>query len=391
MTVLSSPLLRLSSAVLASSLLLGCPASMRELRDDNNMLQQRVFQYQQDYDSLENAYNQAVVQRNQLEVQNQDLNNQLTVLKERVTGLQNLMTNQQRSQAETLVSDIESRVARENQLKLDLDAALAQVETAANEKVLVESKLKEMETLMAQQEASIQDLESRLAQLGQNSEILVTERDSARSERDDFRRQLTSLTSSKDDVTKELASLSEQLRDREKEITTLKRDLDVSKTSLEQASQQSTTSAKNREVVLSTLKSKLGTLEKNGSLTIIEENNPTVRLTTDGLFQPGTVLLTTDGRALIKEIGDALQGLEYSQIVIEGHTDSDPVKNLPFVDNWDLAASRASSVTRALSVRNDIQSRKLKAVSRAFFDPVASNDSAEGKRKNRRVDLVIIP
>ncbi|MGF1571816.1 MAG: OmpA family protein [Sumerlaeia bacterium] len=391
MPLATAPFLRISSAILASTLLLGCPAGIRQLRDDNNMLQQRVFQYQQDYDSLENAYNQAVQQRQQLEIKNTELNTQVTVLKERITSLQNLMTNQQRNQAETLVSDIESRVERENQLKLDLESALAQVETAANEKALVESKLNELQTLIAQQESTIADLESRLSLLGKNSELLVTERDSARSERDDFRRQLTSLNSSKDEVTKELASLSEQLRDSEKEITTLKRELDSSNASLQQNAQASVNTQKNREQLLTKFKSTLASLSKNGSVLIVEEPNPTIRLTSDGLFQPGTVLLTTDGRALIKEIGDALQGLEYSQIVIEGHTDSDPVRNLPFVDNWDLAASRASAVTRALSVRNDIQSRKLKAVSRAFFDPVASNDTADGKRQNRRVDIVIIP
>lgn len=391
MRALSVPVLRFSAALLATTLFVGCPASMKELRDDNNMLQQRVFQYQQDYDSLEGAYNQAVEQKAALETQNQDLTNQLTILKERVTGLQNLMSNQQRNTAETLADDIEARVARENQLKLDLEAALGSIESAANEKVLIESRLQEMEGLMAQQEATITDLETRLASLGTNSELLVTERDAARSERDDFRRQLTSLTSSKDEVTKELATLSEKIRDSEKEITTLKRDLDVSQTNLAQSTQATASSKENREKILAALNTKLAALAESGVLTIVDQPNPTVRLSSDGLFQQGTVLLTTDGRARIKEVGDALQGLDYAQLIIEGHTDSDPVKNMPFVDNWDLAAARASSVTRALSVRNDIQSRKLKAVSRAFFDPVASNDSNDGKRKNRRVDLVIIP
>jgi chemotaxis protein MotB len=385
--------LRLSViAALAPALLFTACTTTRELKDNNNMLQQRVFQFQQDYNALEIAYNQTVAERDQLAGRNQELTTEVTVLKDRITSLQNILSANQIQQADELKKDIEARVKRETELKLQLDDALGKLESAANEKTLVESQMRERDAEIALQNATLDDLELRLDTLGKNSELLLTERDAARSERDDFRRQLTSLTSSKDEVTQELAKLSEQLRDREKEITTLKRDLDLSKAEASSAIANARTTSQNRELLMKTLQEKLAPAIAAKQLQLLQvEGNPTVRLTSDGLFQSGTVLLTSDGRERIRLIGDALIGLPYTEILVEGHTDSDPVKNMPFVDNWDLAAARASSVTRALSVRNDVQSGKLRAVSRAFFAPVGANDSSEGKRQNRRVDVIIVP
>ena len=72
-------------------------------------------------------------------------------------------------------------------------------------------------------------------------------------------------------------------------------------------------------------------------------------------------------------------------ISVEGHTDDIPVARR-YASNWELAAARASSVVR-LMIELGVDPTRLKAVSRAEFAPVASNDTDEGRAKNRRIEI----
>ncbi len=72
-------------------------------------------------------------------------------------------------------------------------------------------------------------------------------------------------------------------------------------------------------------------------------------------------------------------------IAVEGHTDDVPVARR-YASNWELAAARASSVVR-LMIELGVEPDRLKAVSRAEFAPVASNDTDEGRAKNRRIEI----
>ncbi|MHC5077322.1 MAG: OmpA/MotB family protein, partial [Planctomycetota bacterium] len=76
------------------------------------------------------------------------------------------------------------------------------------------------------------------------------------------------------------------------------------------------------------------------------------------------------------------------QIDVVGHTDSDPIKKSSWQDNWELSAQRALSVLRYL-VKQGISSEQIRAVGRGESQPIASNSSASGKARNRRVEIVV--
>ena len=75
---------------------------------------------------------------------------------------------------------------------------------------------------------------------------------------------------------------------------------------------------------------------------------------------------------------------------VEGHTDNIPIKYSGWKSNWELSTARATSVLHYL-VEKGVSPDKLAAIGYGEFRPVASNDSAEGRRKNRRVEIVILP
>jgi chemotaxis protein MotB len=115
----------------------------------------------------------------------------------------------------------------------------------------------------------------------------------------------------------------------------------------------------------------------------------TVTLSDKILFDSGKATLKKSVIGELDHIQSVLQS-KYSgrQIDVVGHTDSDPIKKSPWKDNLQLSTERANSVIRYLT-EHGIPKDKLQAVGRGDTQPVASNATASGKAKNRRVEIVV--
>jgi len=109
-------------------------------------------------------------------------------------------------------------------------------------------------------------------------------------------------------------------------------------------------------------------------------------------FDSGQANLKDTGKAVLKKVGDALKGYEDKVIRIVGHTDNVPItKSLQkvFPSNWELSVARATTVVRYLQ-EVGIPPERMVASGRAEYQPIASNDSAEGRKKNRRIEITLI-
>jgi chemotaxis protein MotB len=102
------------------------------------------------------------------------------------------------------------------------------------------------------------------------------------------------------------------------------------------------------------------------------------------LFSSGSAKLNQQGIEVLQKVGERLTGISNS-IEVLGHTDDKPISGR-YPSNWELAAARASSVVR-LFAGVGVDPRKLRAVSRGEHDPVASNETAEGRATNRRIEI----
>lgn len=105
------------------------------------------------------------------------------------------------------------------------------------------------------------------------------------------------------------------------------------------------------------------------------------------LFKSSEATLTASGEALIKRLVPVLKQA-VGLILIEGHTDNLPIKSAQFPSNWELGASRATSVLHYL-VSQQLDSRHLRATTYADTMPIADNSTAAGREKNRRVNILI--
>lgn len=113
-----------------------------------------------------------------------------------------------------------------------------------------------------------------------------------------------------------------------------------------------------------------------------------VEINASVLFAPGNANLSSQTSEALKAVASVLKDDNHT-IRVEGHTDSVPIKTALFPSNWELSAVRASSVVR-LFIENGVDEHRLTAVGRGSTQPVASNDTAEGRLRNRRVAVMIL-
>ena len=120
-----------------------------------------------------------------------------------------------------------------------------------------------------------------------------------------------------------------------------------------------------------------------------EERTILIRIREKGSFTSGSAYLNNDFVKVIDKIGNAIGQIE-GRVFVEGHTDSIPINSFAYPSNWDLAVSRAASVTRRL-VRPEtgINPRRITASGFAATRPQAINTTAEGRARNRRVEIII--
>jgi len=109
-----------------------------------------------------------------------------------------------------------------------------------------------------------------------------------------------------------------------------------------------------------------------------------------GFFASGSATPKPESLATLRQIAGTLGETRYD-LRVEGHTDNIPIHNDEFDSNWELSSARATRIARLFLDFKAIPADRLSAAGYAEFHPVASNDSAEGRAANRRVDLVVLP
>jgi len=112
------------------------------------------------------------------------------------------------------------------------------------------------------------------------------------------------------------------------------------------------------------------------------------------LFPSGQATLTPEGERLIEKVGAILAKVPGQRVLIEGHTDNVPIGaplSMRFPSNWELSSARAAEVVKYLISRAQLSPQQLSAVGRADTSPVASNTTEEGRRFNRRIEIIVLP
>ncbi len=109
------------------------------------------------------------------------------------------------------------------------------------------------------------------------------------------------------------------------------------------------------------------------------------------LFKSGSNAVEPKGVEALKVLADVLNKNPDIQILVEGHTDNVPIKTAVYKDNWDLSVARATSITRMMNEKYGVAATRMTASGRGEYFPKAPNETAEGKAKNRRTEIILSP
>lgn len=185
------------------------------------------------------------------------------------------------------------------------------------------------------------------------------------------------------------------------ELAEMRQEIDRLTTENQQLSQQLEQERQIREARLAEIQgtynelvNKLESEIQRGEVTISElKGKLTVNVVDQILFDSGRAELKPVGLEVLQRIGDILKSASNKEIQVEGHTDNVPISprlQQTFPSNWELSTARATNVLHFLQDKVGISGERLSAVGYGEYRPIASNKDAEGRRLNRRIQIILV-
>jgi chemotaxis protein MotB len=146
-----------------------------------------------------------------------------------------------------------------------------------------------------------------------------------------------------------------------------------------------------RNEVYRTLVTRLRDAIGAGTLAVeVRKGKMLVKLGDAILFDPGQATLKISGQIALARVAQALKEIPDRDFLVAGHTDNRPIKNSPYLSNWELSTARAVTVVRFLQSEG-LDPRHLAAAGYSEFDGVADNESPDTRAQNRRIEVVVMP
>ncbi len=112
------------------------------------------------------------------------------------------------------------------------------------------------------------------------------------------------------------------------------------------------------------------------------------------LFDSGSVMIKPKGQEVLLKLADSFRDSKDQNIAVEGHTDDVQIGSAlldRFPTNWELSTARSTAVVRFLQEKGDIAPERLTASGFSYFRPVTTNETPEGRKQNRRIEIILIP
>src|SRR5690554_3462850 len=234
------------------------------------------------------------------------------------------------------------------------------------------------------------ELDAKYKDCSSTLEQLTAENDNNKSKIFDFEKSNKSLQ----DQLKKATSELDQLKIEYNQLSQNFQDLDTKSSRVAELEDMLDAQNKNLRKLKDALSKALFEFEGRG-LTVEQKNGKVyVSMENKLLFNSGSWAVSTSGRQAVEQLGEVLAVNPDISILIEGHTDNDKVVgNLGggVNNNWDLSTKRATAIVNILEENARIDKGNLIAAGRSEFSPIASNDTSEGKAKNRRIEVILTP
>jgi chemotaxis protein MotB len=201
---------------------------------------------------------------------------------------------------------------------------------------------------------------------------------------------LKSCNTNLDETSKKLADTEGKSKDDASQMSTLTSGLNDCKGELQMARAGKAESDK-RMAAINEFQKKFSDMVGSGKLKVAgHHGNLVLELPSEVLFSSGQADLSKTGEYNVVEVGAILKAMPDRRFLVVGHTDSAPLKGSIYKDNWELSTARALTVVRVL-VAAGMKPQNLIPAGEGEFDPVTSNATPDGKQRNRRIEIILLP
>ncbi|HZV82717.1 MAG TPA: OmpA family protein [Geobacteraceae bacterium] len=268
---------------------------------------------------------------------------------------------------------------------------VAETENLTAEQLALQKRYDSLATENSGLKATVDKLEKRLTEMTTEKNRLDEGLVRLAAERKEL---VQDLKASQNESLQRISELRQKIADQEalnerlkQEVSGLKQEI----VRIQKAKEEEVlTTSKTYEQLLDMMKHEIS----QGQVTISElKGKLTVNMVDAILFDSGKAEVKEDGLAVLRKVIDILKTVKDKSIRIEGHTDNVPIRGqlaARYPTNWELSAARAINVTRYLQSQG-IEPQVLAAVAYGEFKPVAANDNEEGKARNRRIEIILVP
>jgi chemotaxis protein MotB len=274
--------------------------------------------------------------------------------------------NNLRSSNLELLKEKDELVASKKALEANLESLKNEYAALKNKKLILENEFSSLQTKHKNLEESYDALSTqsskKLAEQAQKNQELLAELEAKELK-------LAAENSRLEKLQKELKQRSEQIDELESLINAKEAQMQQLKNAISNA--------------LHNFEGKgLTVVHKNGKIYVSMENKL--------LFNSGSWAVGVEGKKAVEQLANVLAENKDINVLIEGHTDDVPYTGSTLIDNWDLSVKRATAIVRILENKG-VDPTQITAAGRSKFVPVDTNKTAEGKAKNRRIEIILAP
>ena len=143
--------------------------------------------------------------------------------------------------------------------------------------------------------------------------------------------------------------------------------------------------------LVTSIKGVLGNLDDKDIEVNVEKGVVFIAISDKLLFTSGSYKVNQGAKSVLGKVAKIMKEKDDIDFMVEGHTDNVPISTDGISDNWDLSVMRAASVVRVLQKDFEVEPQRMTAAGRSFYIPLADNETADGRSRNRRTRIVILP
>jgi len=184
-----------------------------------------------------------------------------------------------------------------------------------------------------------------------------------------------------------LVGMERELNKKTDAVDSLSRDVVVKQARLEELTKMIDQNKSQVDELKKTINDALGAFDKTELNVSVKDGKVYVAMEEKLLFKTGSADIDKKGVDAVKKVAEVLEKNQAIDVLIEGHTD-----NVGKADyNWKLSSDRALSIVNIIQANSKVDPKRITASGRGMYQPIADNNTDEGKQKNRRIDIILVP